>query len=313
MKKIIIFIFVSFFIFSFLFPAENKKVGILIQKEQTATYDETMQGLTDYLKTKNLDTVLDIKNAKNNKETMKSISLEYLADKRIDVIVVLGSSAVTVVNENVKSKPVIFGGINHPDGLGVKGTNITGTTYYIKPKSMLSLIKQILPKVSKAGILYEPPEQNAASKVEVPEMETALKSDNIVCLKESVTTANEIEIKAAKLISNGVQIIILPTNALLYNNIQTIRKITDTKKIPLASFSMEGIKNGALFGLTSDNIKLGEYMGEMIFDLLNKNKTVSNIPYKFPDEYKIVININAKKELGTDIPVNILKIATIIK
>jgi len=144
-------------------------------------------------------------------------------------------------------------------------------------------------------------------------METALKSGNIICLKESVSTLNEIDLKAAKLISSGVQIIILPTNALLYNNIKALRKITDPKKIPLVSFSMEGIKNGALFGLTSDNIKLGEYMGEMIFDLLKKNKTVSNIPYKFPDEYKIVININAKKDLGTDIPVGILKIATIIK
>jgi putative ABC transport system substrate-binding protein len=314
MKKIIIIISLLLWVAGIpAFSQDAKKIGILVQKEATATYDETLQGLTEYLKIKGLATFVDIENAKNDKETMKKIALDYADNPAIKIIVVMGSSAVVVVNENVKTKPVIFGGINHPDGLGIKGSNITGTTYYIKPKSMVTLIKQIYPKIKKIGILFEPPEQNGASKVEVPELEQACKAEGIIIIEESVKTADQIGVKIQPLLNGGAEVVVLPTNALLYNNIKTIRKATDSKKIPIVSFSSEGVKNGALFGLTSDNVELGKYMGEMVADILDKKRTVTDIKFRFPSEYKIVINMTTKNELAAAIPMNILKIATIVK
>lgn len=272
-----------------------------------------MTGLSDFLKAKNTGHELIIKNGKNDDEQIKQIANEYAKDKKINLIIVLGSSAVTIVNQLVKDKPVLYGGINHPQGLGISGDNITGTTYYIDPHAMMSGVKQIFPALKKIGILYEPPEQNAASKVEVPETEKAFKAAGIVSFKEEVITKKDIAVKTAKLLGKGVDLIIIPTNALLYNNVAEIRTQADAKKIAVISFSRKGLENGALFGLTSDNKQLGLALGEMVYAILKDRKKPRDLPYRMPTKYSFVINIKTAKELGITVPIKMLKIAEVLQ
>jgi putative ABC transport system substrate-binding protein len=286
---------------------------VLIQKENTATYDETMSGMHEFLKTKPVGQEIIIKNGKNNDELMRQIASAYAQDANIKLVIVLGSSAVTIVNQVVKNKPILFGGINHPDGLGIGGDNITGTTYYINPKSMIAGVKQILPAGKKAGILYEPPEQNAASKVEVPETEKACQAAGITSFAEAVTVKAEIIAKTKQLLDKGVEMIIIPTNALLYNNVDLIRTLADAKKVPVISFSKKGLENGALFGLTSDNKRLGNMLGEMVYAILKERKTPQDLPYKMPYKYSFVVNIKTAKALGITVPVKMLKIAEVLQ
>ena len=67
------FIIILFGLFVFNLFSQDKKIGVLIQKDNTATYDETMEGVTGYLISKNMDNLLVIQNAKEGVISLNSI------------------------------------------------------------------------------------------------------------------------------------------------------------------------------------------------------------------------------------------------
>lgn len=259
--------------------AENPAIGMIIEKEQTATYTETIEGLMAMLAKSGKHYHFIEKNAKQNRKTMKKLAKDFAADKTIKLVVVLGSAAVTIANKNIANKPVIFGGTNHPGALGIKGENITGTTYYINPAIVVNLIMKLNPNVKKVGILYEAPEQNAASAVEVPETETALSRNNIEFNKAEVMTKEDIFAKTKQIVKSGVQYLIIPTNRLLYANVSLIRSVCDEYEVPVVSFSRKGVYDGALIAITSDNRAQGEKMAQMLIDIVEGNKAPKDIKW----------------------------------
>gem|GEM_PF-3771566 len=293
--------------------SENTAIGMIIEKEQTATYTETLEGLMAMLEKSGKHYNFIEKNAKQSRKTMKQLAKDFAADKTIELVVVLGSAAASIANKNITNKPVIFGGINHPGALGIKGDNITGTTYYINPAIVVNLIMKLNPDVKKVGILYEAPEQNAASAVEVPETEAALSRNNIEFIKAEVKTKEDIVAKTKRIIKSGVQYLIIPTNRLLYANVSIIRSVCDRYGVPVVSFSRKGVHDGALIAITSDNRAQGEKMAQMLIDIVERNKATKDIKWYFPQKYTIIVNQKTKEEMGISIPHQIYSIATIIE
>jgi putative ABC transport system substrate-binding protein len=292
--------------------AQEPKIGMLIQKEHTATYLETLEGFRTKLAGSGKRYKFVEKNAKNDRKTMAVIAKEFATDPTIQSVVVLGSAAATIANRHIKNKPVIFGGINHPEGLGISGDNITGATYYIAPATVVSLIRKLKPGVRKVGILYEPAEQNAASVVEVPETVIALKERGIGLVKEKVEKKEDIVNKTKRNIEAGAEYLIIPTNSLLYSNVSLIRSVSDAAGVPVVSFSRKGVANGGLIAITSNNWVLGGKMAQMLVDITEGGKSPQEIKWCFPDKFSIVVNETTRAELGVLVPRKIYGIATIL-
>ena len=292
--------------------AQESKIGMIIEKEDTATYLETLEGFRSKLAESGKRYMFVEKRARNDRKKMAIISKEFAADATIQSVVVLGSAAARIANKHIKDKPVIFGGINHPEGLRISGKNITGATYYIDPSAVVSLITKLKPDVRKVGVLFEPAEQNAASVVEVPETEIALKKKGIEFLKEKVETRKDIVNSTRRIIEAGVEYLIIPTNRLLYANVDLIRSVSDSAGVPVVSFSRKGVANGGLIAITSNNHILGGKMAQMLIDIVDGGKSPQDIKWCFPDKFSIIVNENTRAELGVQIPKKIYGIATLL-
>ena len=305
---ILIFLFLSG---SPTFSAETR-IGLLIEKEQTATYLETLAGFHETLRAKGKIYRFVEKNAKNNRDSMKVISKDFNLDPAIEAVVVLGSAAAKIANNQIKTKPVLFGGINHPKRLGISGANITGTTYYINPATVVNLLKKLKPDIRRVGLLYEPASQNAATLIEVPETKRALKENGIELVERQVSRIGEIIQQSRQIIEADVDYLIIPTNRLLYSNVSLIRTVSDGANVPVVSFSRKGVEKGALIAITSNNRLLGEKMGQMLIDILDGIKSPVDIAWHFPSKYSILINDMTRLQLGVPIAKKIFDIATLI-
>jgi putative ABC transport system substrate-binding protein len=174
------------------------------------------------------------------------------------------------------------------------------------------LITLLNPSVKKVGILYEPSEQNAASLVEVPEAENALRAQGIDVVKEAVRTRDEIADRVNRLVVAQVDFVVIPTNRLLYSNVPEIRAVTDASGVPIVSFARQGVKAGAMIGITSNNRLLGSKVAEMLVRILEEHSAPSERDWYFPEKYSILLNEESRARLGFRVPRKIQRIATII-
>jgi ABC-type uncharacterized transport system substrate-binding protein len=163
------------------------------------------------------------------------------------------------------------------------------------------------------GVLYEPPSQNGATGIELPEIHVALNHNNIQWIDEEVSTREMIIRKTERLVEGSVEYLIIPTNRLLYSNVDLIRKVTDPAGIPVVSFSRKGVAGGALIGITSNNRLLGEKMAEMLIDILGSDRSPKDIAWYYPSRYSILVNENTRSVLNLVIPPKIYSIATLLK
>lgn len=287
-------------------------IGLLIEKENAAVYVETKAGLDERLRELGKTYHFSVQNAKGNKGRMAEITKAWAQDPKIDVAMIMGSAASSIGTRNITGKPLILGGINHPQLLGVTGDNVAGATYYVPPATVVDFITWLKPRVGRVGILYETPEQNGASVVEVPNTENAMRARGIDVAKEMVRTVDEIPAAAARLVEAAVDFIVIPTNAILYANVPKIRSVTDAASVPIISFSAEGVRGGAMIGITSNNHVMGHKVAEVLVSILEKRRTPRELGWHFPEKYSILINEQTRAKLGFRIPPKIQKVATVI-
>ena len=159
----------------------------------------------------------------------------------------------------------------------------------------------ILDENNPAGYLAEEPLMRKACK------KAGIKFHSIAINNETHLT------KATNdLLGKNVKLIIIPTNKLIYENLEQILKLTHNKRIPVVSMNKQGVENGALAGLFADTYKLGRYTARMVKDIVVNKKDVMAIPFIFIDEPDIAINVSEAGKLGYEFPPEVLGAAAII-
>ena len=60
-------------------------------------------------------------------------------------------------------------------------------------------------------------------------------------------------------------------------------------------------------------MKMGRILAKSIIDVLVNGKSVSEVPVKMDEEPKLYLNMETAKKLEIEIPLNILRFATVIQ
>ena len=106
--------------------AERETIGIIVEKEDTATYIETLEGFWSEVERSGVEYDYIIRNSKNNRERMAILAKEFSGNESIRSVVILGSAAAAIGTQYIVNKPVVFGGVNHPRKLGGESDPETG-------------------------------------------------------------------------------------------------------------------------------------------------------------------------------------------
>jgi len=318
---IVIFSLISF---SATLNAEEYKVGVMLWKT-AGSYDEGMKGLQKGLSESRLSIDQELINANGSKEKAVEIFQGFVKAKK-DLIIAFGSHGSKLAFEQVKEIPVVVLGGNTPLALGIvkdlknPGGNITGSSYFIDPKKQLKYFKMVFPELKTLGILYNP--ENGASLAEVPATKIYCQEMQINLIEKIVNReliegklelydsfVKKLPLATKSIVSKKVDAVLIPTNSEISDNMEYVLKITDPSKIPVFAYAEKGVENGALAGLTSDNVKLGYETAKIIVRILKDKESPVNIPFIFDEFPRMIINLKAAKKIEYEVPFSVVAAA----
>jgi putative ABC transport system substrate-binding protein len=213
--------------------------------------------------------------------------------------------------------PVISTVINHPVTLGVKGTEddgrikLTGTSYYVDAAKQLELYRSLFPAIKKVGMIFDATNP-AGFLAEEPFMREACEEAKLPFASVGVKAKGELQEATRKLVEEGVGVIVIPTNRLVYENLQEVTTLAHGKGVPVVSLNKQAVENGAIAALFADTYNLGRLTAGMARRILVEQAKPSQIGFQYIPEPEIILNLNSAQELQYEFPPEILSSAAIV-
>jgi putative ABC transport system substrate-binding protein len=225
-----------------------------------------------------------------------------------DVILALGTTAVTAVKQATTSVPVVFAVVNDPVAQGIvssmakPGGNITGFSlmdYSVLGKAM-ELLKEVAPAITRMSLLFNPETY--------PYYETYLKSlQGAPATPFEVTglrlrSAAEIEPALSKLSSSGLAV--APDTFTNVNRVPIIRAAAQ-HRIPATYPYRQFVLDGGLMAYGPDPADIVRRSATYI-DRILKGAKPAELPVQAATKFEFLINAKTAKSLGLQVPSKLL-------
>ena len=297
---------------------ENKevKVGVL-QLLSHPALDQIYKGLEDGLKKegyevgKNLK--IDLQNAQGDQSNLASMGQKLVTDNN-DILVGITTPATLSLSNATKDKPIIMGGITYPVEAGLiktedkPGNNITGVSDRTPIKQQLEIMKKVLPKMKKVGILYTASEDNSVKQAQ--EAEKLAKELGLEVKVSTVANTNDIQ-QVTEALASQTDAIFVPIDNTIASAMATVVKVTDAKKIPVFPSADTMVADGGLLGLGVDQYQIGVETAKVVAKVL-KGADTKDMPIVLANEGVIYLNEAKAKQLGIEIPKEIKDKAKVV-
>ena len=210
------------------------------------------------------------------------------------------------------TKPVIFSAVTDPvDAKLVVDKDapesfVTGSSDMNPVDDQIALIKEIIPTVSKIGILYTQNEIN--SKVQSEMAKAKAEALGLSVVVKTCQNTSDITSTATALVQENVQAIFIPTDNNIAANMNAVKSAADQGHV-LVMCGEEGmIKSGGHATLSINYKDLGKHAGLMAGDILLRNKTIKESPVKYMTSQECTYVLSSKNlaDAGITIPESVM-------
>jgi len=287
------------------------KIGITQIVDHPAL-NAVRQGVIDvlaeagYVEGENLEYILG--NAQGDFSVAMSIAQNFLA-QGVDLVVSIATptsqAAVQVFKDT--SVPVVFSAVTDPVGAGLTGyANVTGTSDLIDVTSDLLLLKQLVPGLSRVGMVYNPGEANSAILTDMAKNASGDLGLEIVAAAAENTAAVPL---AAQSLIGRVQAIYITTDNTVVSALESVVDVAKTEGLPLLVADPTSLERGALVCTGFDYYDHGRMTGEMVLNIL-QGASPAELPVKYQKGTQVWLNLDMAGELGFSFPREIEEKAT---
>ncbi|EMC50891.1 tryptophan ABC transporter substrate-binding protein [Streptococcus mutans] len=286
------------------------KVGVLQYVSHNAL-DEIYRGIKAGLKEEGYSgkkIKIDFMNAEGDQSKVQTMS-QTLVNHKNDVLVGIATPAAQGLASATKETPIIMGAVTDPVGaklvkdLKKPNGNVTGVSDKTPISDQVSLIKKLTPDVKTVGILYSSSEDNSKSQVE--EFKKIAEKKGYKVLEYSVPSTNEIA-TTMNVMLDKADAVWIPLDNTIASAFPTVVSAAKTAKKPIYPSVDTMVTEGGLASVVVDQYKLGVATGKMAVKVF-EGKKVSQLPVDIFDKGTPVVNKKVAKDLGIDIPADILK------
>ena len=224
----------------------------------------------------------------------------------IDILVTYGTPATRASKQATTTIPIVMavsgdaiatGLIN---SLNQPGGNITGSTFF-NPElcaKRLELIKEAVPPTTRVGVLLNP--DNPIYLPCLEEMERRAKSINLELERFEVRSPSEFEGAFLAMERKRVNAMTVIEDAMLIANSKAVVSLVTQRRLPSIAFK-EITDGGGLMAYGVNFAKLFHRAAYFV-DKILKGANLSNLPVEQATKFDLVINLQAAKTLGLEIP-----------
>jgi len=269
------------------------------------------QGLKDLGYVEGTNFVMEFRGAQGNTEAVPRLVAELLQLK-VDVLVVPIVSAIRAAMQATKSIPIVIVTQVDPvatgliDSLAHPGGNITGIATLQRDLSgkRLELVAELVPKLSRVGILREADE--SVSAIGFKNYETAARGLKINLQSLEVRGPNpDLEGAFRAAAKGGSRAVITITNNSLFLNSKRIINLAIKNRLPSMYEGSSWVEAGGLMSYSADDLAVFRRAATYV-DKLLKGAKPADLPVEQPTKFQFVINLKSAKQIGLNIPQSVL-------
>ncbi len=261
-----------------------------------------------YAEGRDFDVVYGMANFESDRLPQVAAQLAGLAP---DVILAGGTLEAVAAGRATASIPIVVGALADPIALGFATSdarptgNVTGITPYVKglPSKQLELAREIVPGARRIGLVDDVTDPKAHPQRQ--EIEAAGRTLQIEIVPAEVRIAADIGAACQKLVSAGVQVVIVEQSNMLLFSRQPIAETAASRRLPAVYGYREHVDAGGLISY-GPNLDWCWHRTAYYVDRILKGAKPSDLPIEFPTNLQLVINLNTAKALGLAIPPSLL-------
>jgi putative ABC transport system substrate-binding protein len=321
MRKLLSVVLVTTLVLSSMVGCGKKEAGnITIGIGQFAEHgsldncrDGFIAGLAEegYVEGENLKVLIE--NAQADGGTAGQIASNFVS-KKVDLICAIATPMAQSAFGAAKDTdiPVIFTAVTDPVAAELAkedrtpNGNTTGTSDKLPVEKQLEMIRAILPDAKTIGIMYSTSEVNSISAIE--EYKAAAPNYGFEIIESGISTTADIPLATDNLLAK-VDCLNNLTDNTVVSSLPVILDKAAEKNIPVFGSEVEQVKLGCLATVGLDYFDLGVQTGKMAAQVLNGEKTASEINFEIIEEASFYGNTAVAEDLGVTLPEDLVSSA----
>lgn len=238
-----------------------------------------------------------------------------LVNLKVDVIIAPDPPALRAAMNATKTIPIVMRSSTDPVKEGIvaslarPGGNITGvfSLYSELNGKRLELLKETVPAISRVAVFLDPRDREA--KFQLGIVQSAARLLSLIVLPQEVRRPGDFESAfeaAAREHANGLLVLRSP---IMVGNAALIANLAAKAKLPAIYDDVGYSEAGGLMSYGADLPDLYRRLATYVDKILKGTKP-RDLPIEQPTKLELIVNPNAAKALGIEIPNSILVQAT---
>lgn len=268
------------------------------------------QGLADLGYAEGRNILIEYRAAEGKPDRVPELVNQIIASQ-VELIVTHGLLATMAARRTSPTLPIICFACGDAVSAGLvpslakPGGNVTGLTIQAPDASgkRIELLTSVLPRLKRIGILWNP--DNPVSKPEMEETEAAIRMAGLEVRAEGVSTPDGLMNAFKAFAANGVEGLIVLSDATLYGARTRIAQLAIDGMLPSISWSGEYVEAGMLMSFGPDVLTLAQEAAVYV-DRILKGARPADLPIQQPTKFNLSLNLKTARALQLSIPLHVL-------
>jgi putative ABC transport system substrate-binding protein len=253
--------------------------------------------------------VLERRSAEGRLERLPDLAAE-LVRLKMDVIVASSGNAVRAARQATTTIPIVMapGAVSLVTSLARPGGNLTGLTGtvddWIEGKR-LELLKEVLPRMARVGVIAQTPRSGRPLAIAWKELVDDAQALQVALVFAKADQADQFPDAFATLVRAQVDAVMLADGPLAFANGRLIAELAAKHRLATMNAFREAVEAGGLmvYGASVSDIirRAAGYV-----DRILRGAKPGDLPIEQPTKFEFVINLKTAKALGLTIPPAVL-------
>jgi putative ABC transport system substrate-binding protein len=252
--------------------------------------------------------VIEERYAEESAQRLNALARE-IVESKVDIIVAATVAASTAARQATSTIPIVMVHAGNPIGAGLiatlarPGGNVTGTTNMLLGGKQVELIRELVPRVARLGVLVNP--TNAGAGPVLANMTDTARSFGIALVVAEVTRAEDFPNAFTVLRNARLDGLLVMVEAVIYANSAQVLDFAASARLPASYDASDVVRDG---GLISYGPILDEQyaLAAVYVDKILKGAKPGDLPVQQPTKFELVINLKTAKVLGITVPRSLL-------
>jgi len=269
------------------------------------------QGLRDLGYDEGKNIVVEYRYFEGKRERIPNLVTE-LVQLKLDVLVANSLTAIRAAKQVTKTIPIVIVTVDDPVATGLinslarPGANITGLTTLNRELGgkRLELLKEVVPRMSRVGVLWEA--DNSGAAIGFKEYEAAARALKIQLQSLEVRPPKpDLEGAFQAAAKEHADAVITINTALILYSRKQIAELAIKNRLPSMTEGNRYVEAGSLLSYTANDAE--SYRRAAVYvDKILKGAKPAELPVEQATKFEFVINLKTAKQIGLTIPASVL-------